>query len=353
MLKAYLYQTSKCFFKQKRNVVLTILAVLFVALMVFVTGLMGAEKFATRDNNLVAAGVSLVSIIVFDFAIMGISSGQLLFTNPDVNFYMAGPFTRKFNLIIPITTSIKTALYFIFVIACQGALFSSMFGFRSIDMLFMLAAGFVAMTLGNIISQLIIAWLHDNKTVKKVIEFALIAFHVAWLGSVFYALVSEAGSVSGIASLGSVKIITTLGGSIFLKIIPVGGWLSFIADGIYLGSMVKLILGIVLLIAALAIIMIMFNVANFDYYEEGIASAQKMADRLAAKSAGVEEMAADVSKIKVRDGSFGSASGASVFFFKHLIENTRFWSPNFRCVWKPTILYSVPSALSFRSWTTA
>ena len=36
-----------------------------------------------------------------------------------------------------------------------------------------------------------------------------------------------------------------------------------------------------------------------------------------------------------------------------IIEKTRFCSGNLRCVWNPTMLYIVPSALSFLSWTTA
>ena len=63
---------------------------------------------------------------------------------------------------------------------------------------------------------------------------------------------------------------------------------------------------------------------RFDYYEEAMAGAQKIADMQAAKSAGVQEMAVDTAKIDVKKGSFNRGNGASVFFHKHLLENTRF-----------------------------
>ena len=340
MLKAYLFQTSHCFFKKKLNVVLTILAIALVALMVLITGFMSSETFATRDVALISGGISIISVVMFNFAMLGVSSGQLLYTNPDVNFYMAGPFTRKFNLIIPITTSIKSSLYIMFVIACQAALLSRLFGFGSLDMLFMLFCGFFINALGNILSQVLIAWLHEKQKVLKFIGGVFFAFDFVWLGTTFLKLKEQAGSFGAISSLGAPKILAELGSSVFLKVIPVGGWFTMIINGIYSHSAVTLILGIVLTVAAIAIIGIIMNIVDFDYYEKGIASAQKMADRLAAKSAGVEEMAVDTTKIKVDDTtSFNKGSGASVFFYKHLLENTRFSKLFF--VNKTVLLYKV------------
>ena len=36
-----------------------------------------------------------------------------------------------------------------------------------------------------------------------------------------------------------------------------------------------------------------------------------------------------------------------------IMRKTSVWAPCFSLVWKPTMFHSVPSALSWRSWTTA
>ena len=43
----------------------------------------------------------------------------------------------------------------------------------------------------------------------------------------------------------------------------------------------------------------------------------------------------------------------SAFLSAGIMEKTRFCSPNFRFVWKPTRLYKVPAEFSFLSWSTA
>ena len=343
MLKAFLFQQSHCFFKKKLNVVVTILAIVLAVGMILMTGFLSNQSHEVKDIGLISAGVSIVGLLLFDFGILGVMSGNLLYTNPDVNFYMAGPFTKKFNLLIPILTSIKSAFYIIFILSCQAAVFASIFGFRGRDMLLALAGGLIMNALGNTISQILLAWLHDKEKLRKAIGCVIFAFHIVLFVAVALALKEEAGSFAAIGSLGAPKILGTLGKSLFLKIIPVGGWYTMIINGIYTGSVIDLILGICLMVAVIAFVAIALNSVNFDYYEEAMAGAQKIADMKAAKSAGVEEMAVDTSKIDIKKGSFKRGFGASVFFHKHLLENTRF--SKFFFVNRTTVLYKAIAIL--------
>lgn len=325
MLKAYLYQASHSFFKRKINVVFTILAVLGTILMLAVTGFMTYGNNKEFDPSLICGGISILTLLVFDFSFINVASGMLMYTNPDVNFMFAGPFTKKFNLIIPIVSSLKTAFLMVFIVSMQAANLSNLMGLRTRDAFLAVGGVFVVTALGSVLSQIINAAIHNKKTAKNIILGVFIAFHVLLIITSVASLYNEAGSFSGISSLGTAKIIGTIGTSFFLKLIPIGGWTTLIFDGIYMSSVVKLVLGFVLLIASVALIVILFNNIEFDYYEEAIAAAQKMAEKMAAKSAGVEDISSvDTSKIKVDGTGFTKGSGASVFFYKHLLENKRF-----------------------------
>ena len=325
MLSAYLYVAKKNFLKKKINVVFAIVGVVMVVGMLALTGVFTKMNGTDFDPEFLSAGLSILTLLMFDLTFLNIVSGVIMYTNPDVNFFFAGPFTRKFNLIIPIVSSLKNAALMVFVVSMQSSYLSGIFHFRFIDALIAVIAVFVVCAIGNVISQVITMALHNKKTVKTALEVIFAGFHVLLAASVILSLKSQAGSFSAISSLGSAAIVKAIGNSIFLKIIPVGGWLTLIFDGIYLSSMVKLVLGIVLTIATIAITIIIINNFKFDYYEEAIAAAQKMADKMAAKAAGIENMSSvDTSKINVENGSFKGGSGASVFFYKHLLENKRF-----------------------------
>ena len=324
MLRAYLYQSLKCFFKKKINVVFTIVGIVLTIGMLVMTGFITKEEGGSFDPLLLRGGLSLLTLAMFDLGFLSITSGILLFTNPDVNFYFAGPFTKKFNLIIPIVSSFRNAFLMVFIVSMQASNLSRLLHLRFLDAVIAMLGVFIAYSLGLLFSQVINAYVHNKKGLKKAVEFAFAGIHAVMIGAVLLQLKAQAGSFGAISSLGASEIIKIAGGNLFLKIIPVGGWMTLFFDGFYLSSTVKLILGLVLVVASFALIAILVNNLHFDYYEEAIEAAQKMADKAAAKAAGVEDISAvDASKVKVVSGELKRGNGASVFFFKHLLENKR------------------------------
>jgi len=325
MLKAYLYQLSHSFFKRKANVVFTCIAIVATIGMLILTGFFTRNNGDAFNAESVCGGMSILTLLIFDLSFANVTNGMLMYSNPDVQFMFAGPFTKKFNLIIPIISSIKGAFITVFVVSMQAAYLSMLLKLRTFDAFVTIGGIFVVSLLGSILAQVINAAIHNRKKVKNLILLIFAAFHVALLSSSVIELMNIAGSFTGIKSLGYEKILSVAGNNIFLKIIPCGGWFTLIYDGIYLNSGIRMILGIILVIAVIAIIIILLNNIKFDYYEEAIAAAQKIADKIAAKTAGVEDVSAvDVSKINVSNSGFKRGSGASVFFYKHLIENKRF-----------------------------
>lgn len=322
MLNALLYQLRREFFAKKTNVIFAILGVLASVGMIAITHFISVESKTVFNPALVCAGISLVVVIAFDLALMGISSGDLLFTNSDVIFYLAGPFSPRFNLLLPVITSLKTSLTLMFVMSFQGAILSSLLGVRAIDVVILLVAMFVISAIGYTIVQIISASLIDKKKVRVAIETVMFALQGVWVLATAYSLMKEAGSFAAIPSLGSDRIIIALGNSNIIRALPFAGWLSLVVDGIYTGSIVRLILGIVLIIAGCSLAYIITNYIKFDYYEKAIESAQKIQERIAAQKAGVD-MNAQVSKVKNDGKKHVGGFGPSVFFYKHINENIR------------------------------
>lgn len=322
MLNALMYQLRREFFKKKSNVVFTILGVAFAALMITLTGFISSESEVIRDPKIVSAGIAVIMMIAFDFTLMNMSSGDVLFTNSDVNFYLAGPFTPRFNLLLPIITCLKTSFLLMFVLSCQGALISSLMSVNALDMIILLLAVFVISVIGYSFSQIINALFYDKKLIRYSIIGVFLAVQVVWLVVSYVNLFNQAGSLVGIKELGLNAILSTLGSSTILKVVPVAGWLSLVTDGIYGGSVVKMILGIVLTIAFIAVVYIASNYFTFDYYERAIESAEKIAERVAAQKAGVDG-SVTIASIKNDGKKHVGGYGASVLFHKHLNENKR------------------------------
>lgn len=339
MLGALIYEEFRCFIKKKSNVVFSILGIAMVLGMIFLTGFISSESDIARNPSVVAAGIAVISIVAFDFTLTQISSGDLLFSTADAHYFLVGPFTPRFNLLLPVIASLKTAILFMFILSCQGALISSLLRVNALDMIILLVAFFVVSALGYTFSQIVNALAYDKKVVRYAIEGVIIAIQVVWIGIAFYSLYNQAGSIVGIKDLGLETILETLNGNIAIKFVPFAGWISLIVDGIYTGSVIKLILGIVLIAAGVAILAIITNVFDLDYYERAVETAQKLQQRVAAQKAGVDGNAQLTTNIKNDGKKHVGGFGADVFFYKHLNENTR--TSKFFFVNKLSLVYKV------------
>lgn len=197
MLNALIYEEFKCFIKKKSNIVFSILGVLMFVGMILLTGSISAESDTPRNPAVVAAGIAVISVLAFDLTLAQISSGDLLFSTADAHFFLVGPFTPKFNLLLPVISSLKSALLLMFVLSCQGALLSSLFNVNALDMVLLLITFFVVSAIGYTFSQIVNAFAYDKKVIRKTIEFVIIGIEVIWALWVFYSLYTKAGSITG------------------------------------------------------------------------------------------------------------------------------------------------------------
>lgn len=326
MFRTFCYQTFKSFSKKKSNVVLVIIALAMCTAMIFCSEFIARDSDKTRNPATIAASFTLFAIVVFSYMVInGLSSGNLGFSTADVNFYLAGPFTPRFNIIHMVVTAAAIGAYFMFVICCQMGILSEFLVTGAKDAIFLVLSLFFLIVIASVVSQFISAKCSNDKKIRDRAIWITIAIDLVFIGAAFFTASANYASVSEFLHSGAENIVVSVFGSVWVKLIPGAGWYSFIFDGAYGNNAFVLILGIALTLAFVVFLFILLYNSNLDYYEAAIESAQRIEEIMAAKKAGINDESASVSRKKINVGNeaFKKGSGASVFFHKHLFENKR------------------------------
>lgn len=327
MLSSFLYNQFKTIFKGPLKIVLGIVAVLFMTLMILFPTLMSSSgETSTRDPQLIVSVVGLFSMVLFDGMLFScIKQGTLGFSTADVTFFLAGPYTPRFNLIHILVTSFVSSILMIFVLTCQAALFTMLLSVTSLDfVVILLLLGLVIFT-SYFIGMYVNVLAEQFKHIRKIVTAVIVVLHLIWAVSAVIALVNEAGSLAAISNLGLTTIANTIANKLFV-LVPVAGWVHLALKGIFLKETISLVVGILILVIAFALLYISTSVVDASYYEKAILFAQKIEDIKNMKKAGIDSDAIALSANAKVDGSKGSlisGDGAKAFFAKHLLENKR------------------------------
>ncbi|MCQ2528501.1 MAG: putative ABC exporter domain-containing protein [Saccharofermentans sp.] len=326
MLSAYLYRTRKSLLKRPLKFVLLLLALAMSVFMIFFPTLMAGEEDAVvRNPNVVLGGVSLVLIVMFNFMFFsGVKSGVIGFSQSDVNFHMAGPFSPKFNLIILVEGIIATCAILLWVLSCQVAVLYQLFGVSSADVIAILCGSALTMIIGFLISSFIGAKFAEDEKKKRNFLIGLAVVDILYVGAFVLTCMNKYGSFDTFKALGFKGIMAEFGTSVFSQVYPVAGWISLIYAGIVKNSLVYLIVGIALIVLTFVAIYLLYSKSELDYYETAIAYAQKVADIKEARKAGVDTDTANINrKIKVGKESLKTGWGANAFATMHFLQNAR------------------------------
>ena len=109
-----------------------------------------------------------------------------------------------------------------------------------------------------------------------------------------------------------------------LSLLPVGGWLggaviNFADENIFSG-----ILGIAVTLMYTVLMFIALNRTGTDYYEDVLQATEKTTAAITAKKEGkLDTNDINPKNVKVGKTGIGKGRGASVFLYKHLLENRR------------------------------
>ncbi|MCQ2516520.1 MAG: putative ABC exporter domain-containing protein [Saccharofermentans sp.] len=327
MLSATLYRFRRSLLKHPWKILIALLFIGMIFFMLLYPTLMAmpnsdgtpSDSIVPRNVEVVTGGLYFIEGVMFTFmCYTGIVGGVGGISLADVNFHLAGPFTKKFNLWLAAIGAFGTCIMIMFMISCQTAVIYSMLGVSTIDLIALwiecLASAFIGYFIGAWFG---VKYVEDDKmkNICKVVLFAVMLVPVV----IVVLPILMSGEKFSVANA-----VASFGQSMLTKFYPVWGWIGVIYDGIINGSIVYSIIGAVLLVATIAGLILLYNKSDLDYYESAMASAQKVADLREAKRAGIDADTARVNnKIKVGKETMGKGEGAFAFAATHLLMNKR------------------------------
>lgn len=327
MLDSYFYRLTHQIRKKPVNLLLVLFALLFTGLMVFYPTIIRMDEAETivRVPETAVAFLRIIGFAMFNLSLFAMTSGTISgYTVSDVNFHLAGPFSRTFNKIIGVINNCKTSVAFCFVLCCQAAVFVSIAGFNTLDMLVMLLVVFFSSVSGSIIANIFAPIIAESENLKKKVKMGFYAVLLLCFAIALLSVISKVGSVTNISSLPAREVIGIIGNSWGFKVFPFSGWVTLIYSGAVFGNPIYIGLGIILVIIGIVLIAFLIKRVDVEYYEIATESALKIADMVEAKKAGVDTDSVKLNRnIKVGKEEFDKGWGASAFLYKNLFEYTR------------------------------
>ena len=296
-----------------------IYVILFIAMLV-VTMIGGKEGAAETDRVVrnfseLTAGLNALLILMFSLTVYsGMKNGGTFFKMADVNFLFPSPLNKRsilfYALIQQIWASMLIGIFILFQYTTLHINYNlSIWGLLLIFLIYSLNI-FLSQTLGMYIYTFV-SDSDKKKSTAKAVFFVVIIALLAYVGLHILPNTSE-------ILKGAIEACNGL----LVLIFPFAGWLGGFAGGILTGEYIKAALWLLLIVAGFIAILISMSRSKREYYEDVMSNAETMQNTLnSAKDGVAPEMSPRV--IKVGKAGIGKGEGASVFYFKHLLENRR------------------------------
>ncbi|MDO4288778.1 MAG: putative ABC exporter domain-containing protein [Eubacterium sp.] len=297
-------------------VVLILLAALLIFCLISAALSPGTESTAAPGNlALLAAILSGLFLFLCVTSIQkGLASGASFFTMADVNLLFLSPVSPRKILAYGLIKRAGTTLLIGVFILFQAANLKSFFGLDTAKIVLLFLGYCLFIFLSELLSLILYAATGGNPRAKGLIKNLLYGC-VGLLAAVFVFLAITQGDVMA-------ALVTLLGGKAF-QLVPLVGWSTGLIMAAISGDTLWTLLFLGLNLALGGLIIFLVSRTGSNYYEDVLQSAENTyAMKTAAREGRVVETR-DTSKISRKKTGIGHGRGASVFFFKHLLENRR------------------------------
>ncbi|MCL2828495.1 MAG: putative ABC exporter domain-containing protein [Oscillospiraceae bacterium] len=293
-----------------------ILFLVFAGLLVFVLiTAMGNEAGAVPQDDGALFAIML-AFFAFTYVIglfPGLGSGTTFYTMADVSLLFTAPLSPKrilyYGLIKQLGTTALTGMFLLF----QYGWLRSSFGI-SFGQMLVIVSGYGLIVFA---AQLTAMWIYcvssgsdGRKRVIRTLIWAVCGATLLWLLRPVF------------AGGGVLESLFTRGAEPMGMAFPMAGWVVAIIRGLFTGDAILLLIGVGAMGAFLLIVTLVILRLNADYYEDVLLATEVTHSAVAAAKEG-RMTETGRRTIKVGKTGIGRGRGASVFFFKHLIESRR------------------------------
>lgn len=316
LLRTKMRNQLKSFFQKPIRI---IYIVIFLALIVLtvIGGNDGANEAdrKLRDLSELTAGINALFILMFATTFnAGLKNGGSFFKMADVNFLFPSPLNKRNVLFYALVQQMGTSLLIGLFILFQYSALHVNYNLSVLGLILIFLCYSLTVFLSQAFAMFVYTYVSDSdrkRNTAKSIFYALIILLLAYIGM---QVLQHRDAI--------VQTLATAGNSIPIKAFPFAGWLGSVVGGILKGNYIEAFIWLAISVTAFYVMLTALAKSKRDYYEDVLASAETIQSVSAAAKDGVAPEAAP-RNIKVGKIGIGKGNGASVFFYKHLLENRR------------------------------
>lgn len=310
-----LKNTLKSLIRHPVRLIYAIIIVALIGFTIFAGQLEEGEAPQYRDMGELIAGVTALYTLMFLILVKnGFANGGTIFAMPDVNMIFPAPFQQRkvlfYGLIKQIGSSLLLGFFILFQYSWMHMSYGVSYGFLLILVLGYALSVFFGQFVAMVIYSLTSAD-DRKKRIAKIIYVAYIACILLFAAS--YVVKDTANVVPQLVAAGTSTVI---------RFTPVGGWLAMFTSGVAAGNILDLVVGLGLCAAFAAVLILVIEKSNSDFYEDVLKTAEVSQSAINASKQGVVAETAPT-HVKLGKTGFGRGAGAEMFYYKHKLENRR------------------------------
>lgn len=300
--------------KSPSKLIFVILMAGIIAL-TLISGQTGSQGQPRRDIREFSAGVfALFAIIFAVIAKKGFDNGASMFRMQDVNLVFPSPLKPQSVLFYGLFQQLGTSLLIGFFLLFQYSWLHMLYGvdFGAVVLVFLTYG--LTVFCAQLTAMAIYSFTSSNEKRKQTVKAVFYGIIIVYVAGLLLYLLADRGNAAQ-------RLAGALNGMAF-RLFPVAGWIADIANGAILQDLWRTVLGAALCIAFVAGIAVLIVKGNPDYYEDVLQSTETAHQAALDKKEGrIGESAPR--RVKTGKTGIGRGEGASVFYYKHLLENRR------------------------------
>ncbi len=318
----YLWRTTlKNQFKDLKNhpgKLIGYIIIIALLALVFISSVMtsnGSDRESLRSMSELGAIIYVLFMFLFISQILqGISSGSTFFKMADVNLLFVSPISSKKILIYGLVRQLGMSLLISFFILFQASVLNQVYGVKPIGVIVIFLGYFILTFISSIISMAIYSITSGSEKKKKIVKGLIYLLVLPIIASILLNIKHGGRGIGAIANGINEG---------YLEFIPFVGWVKSLIYGFLIGDASNALIYIALTVVGIALTILILMKSKNEYYEDVLQATEIMYKRMEDAKEGRVVDAKDTKKIKFKNSGINKGKGASIFFFKHMLENKR------------------------------
>ncbi len=290
---------------------------LFIIAMIILVIVSGKRDVGNARDiaELFAMVLALFTLMFFIAAKNGFMTGASFYSMADVNILFSAPISSKRILLYGLLKQVVSTLLVGIFLFFQYAWLHNAYGI-SFPFLMAIFFGYCGVIFcGQVTAMAIYAFTSGDEKRKRIVRGIFYGFYLVVLLSLPLSFLSKGMSLATVVAAVNAPMFSYL---------PVSGWFTALIRGCYAADWTIVLSGLGAVAVYILLFVILILRMRADYYEDVLLATEISFNAISgAKEGKMPEMGAANVKVKVGKTGLGKGWGASVFFFKHRLENRR------------------------------